>query len=206
MQLSMQAAKGTGRCGSNRTCTLPQYCMTTSVQQACRGGSQQLLCMPRLTVDYSTVGCLMSARMVCSLQTIACLCACCTMTVQCAPCGLPPCREGVPPVQVQATAYNYNHQHGTLHLPFSNPGRSPVALAEIAAVGRRFPALSQVQMQAALRAALEGVAADQLPGACGGAPQVPLHELKTLASVQHADSGKRVGCRALAAPFHVAGW
>jgi hypothetical protein len=41
-------------------------------------------------------------------------------------------------------AYNYNHQSGTLHLPFSNPGSSPVALAEIAAAGRTYPALTQV--------------------------------------------------------------
>jgi hypothetical protein len=36
-----------------------------------------------------------------------------------------------------------------------------VALAEIAAVNRRFPQLTQVQMQAALRAALQGVTAEQ---------------------------------------------
>lgn len=55
-----------------------------------------------------------------------------------------PCREGAAPVAAHSTAYNYNHQSGTLHLPFSNPGSSPVALAEIAAAGRRYPALTQV--------------------------------------------------------------
>lgn len=69
------------------------------------------------------------------------------------------------PQAVQSSVYQYNHQHGTLHLPFSNPGASPVALAEIPAVNRRFPQLTQVQMQGALRAALQGITAEQLPGA-----------------------------------------
>jgi hypothetical protein len=47
-------------------------------------------------------------------------------------------------VAAHSTAYSYNHQSGTLHLPFSNPGSSPVALAEIAAAGRTYPALTQV--------------------------------------------------------------
>lgn len=54
------------------------------------------------------------------------------------------CREAAQPVAVHATAYNYNHQSGTLHLPFDNPGSSPVALTEIAAAGRTYPALTQV--------------------------------------------------------------
>jgi hypothetical protein len=47
-------------------------------------------------------------------------------------------------VRVQHSVYQYNHQCGTLHLPFSNPGSSPVALAEITAHNRKFPALTQV--------------------------------------------------------------
>lgn len=55
-------------------------------------------------------------------------------------------REGTAqPVRVMDSILQYNHQCGTLHLPFSNPGCSPVALAEIAAAGRRFPALTQVR-------------------------------------------------------------
>lgn len=91
--------------------------------------------------------------------------------------------EGAAPVAAHSTAYNYNHQSGTLHLPFSNPGSSPVALAEIAAAGRRYPALTQVQMQAALRLALKQVSAQQLPGAPGAASHA-LHKLDTLPSMQ----------------------
>lgn len=54
------------------------------------------------------------------------------------------CRDGAVPVAVQDTVYQYNHQCGTLHLPFSNPGTRPVALAEITAHNRVFPELSQV--------------------------------------------------------------
>lgn len=54
------------------------------------------------------------------------------------------CREGATPARVQDSVYQYNHQCGTLHLPFSNPGSSPVALAEITAHNRRFPQLTQV--------------------------------------------------------------
>lgn len=56
------------------------------------------------------------------------------------------CRDGTKPVCVQRSVYQYNHQCGTLHLPFSNPGSSPVALAEITAHNRTFPALTQVQL------------------------------------------------------------
>jgi hypothetical protein len=42
---------------------------------------------------------------------------------------------------------------------------------------------TQVQMQAALRTALKGVAADQLPGAAGSSTH-PLHKLDTLPSIQ----------------------
>lgn len=96
--------------------------------------------------------------------------------------------EGAQPVAVHSTAYNYNHQSGTLHLPFSNPGSSPVALAEIAAAGRTYPALTQVQMQAALRYALKGVAADQLPGAPASRTH-PLHKLDTVPSTVHQQQG-----------------
>lgn len=55
-----------------------------------------------------------------------------------------------------------------------------MALAEIAAVNRRFPQLTQVQMQAALRAALQGVAAEPLPPGTSqeNSPQDSLAELK----------------------------
>jgi hypothetical protein len=72
------------------------------------------------------------------------------------------------------TVYSYNHSLGTLHLPLcerdgggsdgtssgSEEGRraaaSPVALAEIPAVRRSFPALRQLEMQAALYHAFQG--------------------------------------------------
>lgn len=54
------------------------------------------------------------------------------------------CRDGAAPIAVQDSVYQYNHQCGTLHLPFSNPGTRPVALAEITAHNRVFPELSQV--------------------------------------------------------------
>lgn len=54
------------------------------------------------------------------------------------------CRSGVAPVSIRQQVYQYNHQCGTLHVPFDNPGCSPVALAEIEAAGRTFPALTQV--------------------------------------------------------------
>eukprot|EP00775_Hariotina_reticulata_P001048 gene1048-1384_t len=69
------------------------------------------------------------------------------------------------PQAVQRSVYQYNHQHGTLYLPLSNTGARPVALAEITAVNRRFPQLTQVQMQAALRTTLQGITAEQLSGA-----------------------------------------
>ncbi|KAF6265604.1 hypothetical protein COO60DRAFT_1623787 [Scenedesmus sp. NREL 46B-D3] len=102
--------------------------------------------------------------------------------------ALPAHLEAAQPVAVHATAYNYNHQSGTLHLPFDNPGSSPVALTEIAAAGRTYPALTQVQMQAALRAALTGVTAEQLPGTSGSSSQ-PLHKLNTLPSIQQEPPG-----------------
>lgn len=58
-----------------------------------------------------------------------------------------------------------------------------MALAEIQAEGRTFPALSQVQMQSALRAALQRVTGDELPGH-GGAP----HGLQTVAGI-HSNQG-----------------
>lgn len=73
--------------------------------------------------------------------------------------------DGAAPVAVQGSVYQYNHQCGTLHLPFSNPGTRPVALWEIPAHNRVFPELSQVQMQAALRVALQGVTEDHLEAA-----------------------------------------
>eukprot|EP00878_Enallax_costatus_P035078 GHUV01039049.1.p1 GENE.GHUV01039049.1~~GHUV01039049.1.p1 ORF type:complete len:465 (+),score=115.48 GHUV01039049.1:190-1584(+) len=92
--------------------------------------------------------------------------------------------DGEQPVQVQSTVYQYNHQHGTLHMPFTNPGRSPVALAEIQAHGRQFPALSQVQMQAALKAALRQVTEDELPGHGGAA-----HQLLAASITHHTEGG-----------------
>ncbi|KAI8468085.1 MAG: hypothetical protein J3K34DRAFT_479333 [Monoraphidium minutum] len=67
------------------------------------------------------------------------------------------------------SVYQYNHSLGTLHLPLARRGgggrggggggASPIALAEIPATGRRFPALTQVEMQAALmRGFLQGSA------------------------------------------------
>ena len=38
------------------------------------------------------------------------------------------CREGNSGVSVLETAYQYNHQSGTLHLPLRRGGSSPVAI------------------------------------------------------------------------------
>eukprot|EP01024_Parvocaulis_polyphysoides_P032969 TRINITY_DN29429_c0_g3_i1.p2 TRINITY_DN29429_c0_g3~~TRINITY_DN29429_c0_g3_i1.p2 ORF type:complete len:189 (+),score=12.50 TRINITY_DN29429_c0_g3_i1:62-568(+) len=51
--------------------------------------------------------------------------------------------------------FQYNHQHGTLHMPFlplnGNPDyKSAVALSEIPAKNRQFPQLNQTQMQFAV--------------------------------------------------------
>lgn len=52
--------------------------------------------------------------------------------------------------------YQYNHQHGTLHLPCHHlEDPTAVALSDIPAHNRQYPALSQVQMQAVLKQALE---------------------------------------------------
>eukprot|EP00878_Enallax_costatus_P030792 GHUV01033583.1.p1 GENE.GHUV01033583.1~~GHUV01033583.1.p1 ORF type:complete len:123 (+),score=25.72 GHUV01033583.1:279-647(+) len=78
-------------------------------------------------------------------------------------------------------------------MPFTNPGRSPVALAEIQAHGRQFPALSQVQMQAALKAALRQVTEDELPGHGGAAHQL------LAASITHHTEGEGTLSRMCAA-------
>eukprot|EP00879_Flechtneria_rotunda_P014637 GHRR01015296.1.p1 GENE.GHRR01015296.1~~GHRR01015296.1.p1 ORF type:complete len:383 (+),score=106.09 GHRR01015296.1:506-1654(+) len=93
--------------------------------------------------------------------------------------------KGLQPVSVQASVYQYNHQDGTLHLPFSNPGKSPVALAEIQAAGRQYPALTQVEMQLALRAALKEVSTAELHH-----NKAEVAELHTLPSMQHAEPGE----------------
>jgi hypothetical protein len=88
-------------------------------------------------------------------------------------------------VRVVSEALSYNHQHGSLWLPFDNPGSSPVALAEVPARNRSLPALQQTAMQGALQAALEGVT-DNAPGvgehaepteALKPAPPAPLRSL-----------------------------
>ncbi|BDA46287.1 hypothetical protein COCOBI_08-3790 [Coccomyxa sp. Obi] len=53
-----------------------------------------------------------------------------------------------------STVYQYNHQSGTLYLPLGDGAPTPVAIKEIRAEGRRFPALGQVEMQYAVRAFL----------------------------------------------------
>ncbi|PNW83919.1 hypothetical protein CHLRE_04g215550v5 [Chlamydomonas reinhardtii] len=72
--------------------------------------------------------------------------------------------------EVVDTVYQYNHKLGCINLPLRLPGSSqeqrqqqdggaecsPVAIAEIPAVGRAFPAATQPQMLAALREALGG--------------------------------------------------
>eukprot|EP01023_Acetabularia_acetabulum_P043345 TRINITY_DN4326_c1_g1_i2.p2 TRINITY_DN4326_c1_g1~~TRINITY_DN4326_c1_g1_i2.p2 ORF type:complete len:201 (-),score=26.51 TRINITY_DN4326_c1_g1_i2:70-672(-) len=59
--------------------------------------------------------------------------------------------------------YQYNHQNGTLHMPFSPKNGinnvSAVSLSAIPAIDRKFPELSQLQMQYALMNWLEN---DQL--------------------------------------------
>ncbi|KAK9844866.1 hypothetical protein WJX74_007926 [Apatococcus lobatus] len=51
--------------------------------------------------------------------------------------------------------FQYNHQHGTPHFPILLDGQaaatSPIAIQEIPAADRRFPTLSQTQMQRALK-------------------------------------------------------
>ncbi|GLC42191.1 hypothetical protein PLESTB_000640700 [Pleodorina starrii] len=51
--------------------------------------------------------------------------------------------------------YQYNHKLGCIQMPLRGQEGSPVAIAEIPAIRRAFPAASQVQMLTALKEALE---------------------------------------------------
>ncbi|KAK9814536.1 hypothetical protein WJX72_007546 [[Myrmecia] bisecta] len=69
-------------------------------------------------------------------------------------------KAGRAPVQVLDLMYQYNHQVGSLYMPFNTykgQGGTPVALKEIRATGRTFPALTQRQMQLAVHEALREV-------------------------------------------------
>jgi hypothetical protein len=94
----------------------------------------------------------------------------------------------VQPVRVLQEVLQYNHQCGTLHLPFSNPGSSPVALAEIEASGRCFPALSQVEMQAALQRALADVGPDHVEAATHPEVAAPLRTLPSVTDAAAAEA------------------
>ncbi|KAF8063801.1 NSE4A [Scenedesmus sp. PABB004] len=110
--------------------------------------------------------------------------------------------DGAAPAAVASSAFNYNHQHGSLHMDFANPGRSPVALAEIAAHGRSLPALSQAEMQAALRAALRDVAEGGGDGDGAAAPGPSSDRrggLRQLPSLQHGGDGAEAVLRPAAA-------
>ncbi|KAG2482859.1 hypothetical protein HYH03_018249 [Edaphochlamys debaryana] len=61
---------------------------------------------------------------------------------------------GEPCFELRSWAYQYNHKLGCIELPLAGGGGSPIAIAEIPATGRRFPAATQTQMLAALRVAL----------------------------------------------------
>lgn len=97
--------------------------------------------------------------------------------------------DGAEPVCVQDSVYQYNHQCGTLHLPFSNPGSSPVALSEISAHNRRFPHLTQVQMQAALREVLQGVSPLHVEAGKEAGPPADLCPLPSAAQVAGSGHG-----------------
>jgi hypothetical protein len=52
---------------------------------------------------------------------------------------------GLPPAAVRESILQYNHQHGTLHLPLlGHP--TPIALSELQTAGRVFPSLPQTSM------------------------------------------------------------
>ncbi|KAK9917227.1 hypothetical protein WJX75_002070 [Coccomyxa subellipsoidea] len=63
-------------------------------------------------------------------------------------------REGKEGAALLHTVYQYNHQSGTLHLPLGSEAATPVAIREIRAEGRKFPALDQIEMQEAVRSFL----------------------------------------------------
>lgn len=69
-------------------------------------------------------------------------------------------------MHVQQSVFQYNHQDGTLHLPFSNPGTSPVALSEITAHNRKFPQLKQVCRIASEYSPQRFDGIHQIEGAC----------------------------------------
>lgn len=61
---------------------------------------------------------------------------------------------GVPGGEVLGTVFQYNHQHGSLKLPVANnPAGTPIALAEIDALHRQYPAMTQPQMLHSIRLA-----------------------------------------------------
>ncbi|GFR41543.1 hypothetical protein Agub_g2256 [Astrephomene gubernaculifera] len=58
--------------------------------------------------------------------------------------------------EVRDWVYQYNHRLGCISLPVKGLGATPIAIADIPAMGRVFPAASQVEMLGALRQALGG--------------------------------------------------
>ncbi len=94
------------------------------------------------------------------------------------------------------SVFQYNHQHGCLHLPAlhsSGTAATPVALAEIPATGRTFPALTQVQMQMAVRHALDSERAAPADAASNTHLQLGADGAPALASDLVA-SGLPMGC------------
>ncbi|DBB14910.1 TPA: hypothetical protein ACH3X3_004508 [Trebouxia sp. C0006] len=72
--------------------------------------------------------------------------------------GLQDYRKGKVGRQIISTIYQYNHQNGSLNLPVEGfPQNVPIAIKEIKAVDRVFPALDQVEMQLACKHVLEPV-------------------------------------------------
>lgn len=72
--------------------------------------------------------------------------------------GLQDYKDGKVGRQILGTIYQYNHQHGSLNLPVEGyPQNVPIAIKEIAAVDRVFPALDQEEMQLACKHVLNPV-------------------------------------------------
>lgn len=118
---------------------------------ACSSGLAAVVVGMRLWLHEHMSGMSKQLPAVCGATHSADFPANATVLTGCLPAALSPftlcyavCREGAPPAAIQTSVYQYNHQDGTLHLPFSNPGSSPVSLAEISAHNRRFPQLTQV--------------------------------------------------------------
>ncbi|KAL3135579.1 hypothetical protein ABBQ38_006059 [Trebouxia sp. C0009 RCD-2024] len=101
--------------------------------------------------------------------------------------GLEDFRRGQIGRQIISTVYQYNHQHGSLYFPIAGmplPKGIPIALKEIKAVDRLFPALGQIEMQLACKHVLGA-----LPSTSNGSGAAMIPPLQIPASQSAAAGG-----------------